>query len=145
MTTVVSAGAVVAAVIDALDDADLLVGDGDAPPSAGWAGEPGQSVFVGYCVVHSLPAFSIDGNAEDPEADVTHMVQVSSYGATRAQAQQVAHLARTALLASSAVSVSGRRVLRVFTDEIGQVIRLTETRPNVWHAPDRFRIPTVEV
>lgn len=129
------------AIITALATAGLNVGDGEKPAGAGWQGTPGQSVFKGYVVVHPVGGFEIDGTLDQPSDDVWPMHQLTSYGAKRAQCEEVADDAREAML-TIPLTVSGRSLGRYRIDLVGVVTRTDDVQPPIFMAPDRYAVFT---
>lgn len=129
------------AVISALTTAGLLVGDAEKPVGGGWQGTPGQSTFRGYVDVWPIQGGWVDGSLADPNGDVQPDMQLTSVGATRAQAQTIARNARDALLAAT-FALTGRTVQLIRFDFPGGVARDDDAQPPVFYVPDRFRIFT---
>lgn len=119
----------------------LRVGDGEKPADSGWAGVPGSSKFRGYCVVHPAGAFEIDGTLDEPSDDVWPLVQVTAFGATRQQCEEIADDARAAVLAGS-FAVAGRALGRWRIDLVGVVMRTDDVQPPIFMAPDRYTVYT---
>lgn len=130
-------GAVTTALIDLLEDAGLLVGDGTAPATGGWTKNKGD--FQGYVVLHALPGGVTDGSIDSPDEHAEPVYQVSGHGATRAQAELVADTARAALLTDPLV-VSGRTVAQVSIDMLGGCRRLDDLQPPQWQSVERYRV-----
>lgn len=132
------------AVIAVLEDAGLVVGDAEKPKTdpCGWAGAPGKSNFVPYVVVYPLAGGTIDGTLDGPHEDAWPLYQLTSVGATRAQAEWTADVARDALLANT-LAVTGRRITHVQIDELAGARRDDLDQPPVWYSPDRYSIATV--
>lgn len=125
------------AIIAALTAAGLVVGDGEKPELGGWTGTPGESDFNGYVVVHPIGATEIDGTLDNPSDDVWPLHQLSSYGAVRAQCEQIADTARTVMLTVPIVVV-GRHVGRYQIDFLGVAVRVDDVQPPIYMAPDRY-------
>lgn len=128
-------------VISVLTAAGLTIGDAEIPAAGGWAGEPGKSAFTGYAVVHGIPGGVTDGPIDGTDEDATAIYQVSSFGATRANAEAVGDLVRSALL-SGTITSSGRKVLWVHIDMLGQSYRDDTVQPPLWRVDERYRIAT---
>jgi hypothetical protein len=128
-------------IISVLEVATLRVGDGEKPANSGWQGTPGQSTFRGYVVVHPVGAFNIDGTLDQPSDDVWPLAQVTSYGATRAQCEEIADDARAAMLTGAFV-VAGRSLGRWSIDLVGVVVRTDDIQPSIYMAPDRYTVFT---
>lgn len=131
-------------VLAALDD-ELpgRFGDAEAPTGAGWqGGPPGVSDFFGYGIVYALDV-SLDGPIdESSNDDGDFYVQVTAVGATRAQAELVADIAKGRLL-SKAITIAGRAVNTVhLTDNAGGTRRDDTVQPGLFIATPRFRINT---
>jgi hypothetical protein len=134
--------AVTDAIITVLTNAGLRVGDGEKPANSGWAGTAGQSTFRAYVVVHPVGAFDIDGTLDGPSDDVWPLMQITSFGAVRAQCEETADDAREALLATPAAVVGGRSVARWRIDLVGVVTRTDDVQPPIYMAPDRYTVFT---
>lgn len=129
------------AIITALSDAALLVGDGEKPDTGGWTATPSQSPFVPYVVVHPLGAYEIDGTIGDSFADVWPLHQITAYGATRAQCEETADNVRHIML-TSALVIADRKVCIVEPDLLGIVSRVDDVQPPLYMAPDRYMVCT---
>lgn len=140
-----SAAPLTDAIIDALTNAGLVVGDGimplpdtaDAPPVAGYTAGPG-SAFIPYVVVHSMPGGPVGGTIDSGNADVWPLYSIRSHGATRSQCEQVADVARSVLLTARLV-VAGREVAYRSIDWSPGCLRDDEAQPPVWFAAERCR------
>lgn len=144
MTTLHSGRTLTDAVIQALETAGLLVGDGEAPDGHGWAGIPDQSAFVGYVTVYELIGGTIDGTLGRPDDDASTLYQLTSTGATRQQCEWVADKARNTMLSTTWV-ITGRQVMRAAVDMLGGTVRDDDVQPPVFFSPDRFRIWTTPI
>jgi hypothetical protein len=133
--------AVTESIISVLTTAGLRVGDGEKPDASGWAGTAGQSNFRGYVVVHPVGGFDIDGPIDQPSDDVWPLAQVTAYGATRAQCEEIADDARAAML-SGVFVVAGRSLGRWLIDLVGVVTRTDDIQPPIYMAPDRYTVFT---
>lgn len=133
--------AVTESVITVLTAATLRVGDGEKPAASGWQGAAGESTFRGYVVVHPVGGFNIDGTLDEPSDDVWPLAQVTAYGATRAQCEEIADDARAAMLSGSFV-VAGRSLGRWQVDLVGVVTRVDNVQPPIFMAPDRYTVFT---
>lgn len=133
--------AVTEAILGVLGTASLRVGDSEKPANSGWAGAAGESTFRGYVVVHPVGGFDIGGTLDEPSDDVWPLMQVTSYGATRAQCEEIADDARAAMLSGSFV-VAGRSLGRWRIDLVGVVTRTDDVQPPIYMAPDRYTVFT---
>lgn len=129
-------------IIAALEADGLVVFDGEAPASAGWAGTPGQSSFVGYCVVHPILGGIVDGTIGDPYGMSEVLYQVSCYGATRGQCEQVTEQALAVVLAHRPTTIDGVSIRHVDDDMLGGARRVDDLQPPIWQAVPRFRFYT---
>lgn len=129
------------AILAALEDDGLNVGDGEQPTGAGWQAEPDASVFHPYVVVHSMVGGLLDGPIGEPDEDGSLTYQVSSYGATRAQCEWAADQARRVML-TGPLLVPDARVLRVRVDMLGGARRDDEVQPPIWVSAERYRLTT---
>jgi len=130
------------AVIATLEDAGITVGDGEQPAGSGWQAGPDNSAFVGYAVVHPVGGGDSYGPIDGPDQDFEPVYQISAYGATRAQAELIGDLARTAMV-NTPIIVTDRRVVLVSIELLGGCRRDDQVLPPVWQAVDRFRVLTV--
>jgi hypothetical protein len=129
------------AVIAALEDVGLLVGDGVSPDSGGWQGTPAESPFIPYVVVHPISGGIHVGTIDDPYVDTNSIYQLSAYGATRAQCERLVGLA-DAVMMGLRVELEGRRVAHIEHDMEGGAWREDALQPPVWRAVPRYRIHT---
>lgn len=125
------------AIIAALTAGGLLVGDGEKPDLGGWTGTPGESDFNGYAVVHPTGATDIDGSLDEPSGDVWPLHQITSYGAVRAQCEQIADTARNVMLTAPIIA-AGRHIGRYMIDFLGTAVRVDDVQPPIYMAPDRY-------
>lgn len=133
--------AVTEAVITVLTAAGLRVGDGEKPSTAGWQGAAQESTFRGYVVVHPVGGFDVYGTLDEPSDDVWPLVQLSSFGATRAQCEEIADDSRAAMLSGLFV-VAGRSLGLWQVDLVGVVTRSDDVQPPIYMAPDRYTVFT---
>lgn len=126
------------AVHAALEAADVLVGDAEAPDGGGWQGEPGASAFVPYVVVWPLWS-DTDGANDDIHADLTARYGLTAVGISRSQAEQLCDRARAA---SRTVVVAGHRVWPVTFETQGDVRRddTHANQPPLFYVPDRIAV-----
>lgn len=130
------------AIISALETATLTVGDGTKPAGAGWQGTPGSANFNPYVVVYPTPGGFYDGTVGDAFADARVDYTISSFGASREQAQWGADTVFATLTDPSNVTVSGRTVQLLRPDVDGGVIRDDDVTPPIYHSPTRWRVMT---
>lgn len=104
MTVAADARTVTDAFIALLDQAGLTVGDGVAPTGAA----------PPYCIVYPVSATTVAGTAAAPSADVARVLQVTSVGDTREQAQWAADRAAAVLLGADhrTVAIAGRALMQ---------------------------------
>jgi len=124
------------AVIFNLRAAGLLVGDGDPDDAWGWQGTPGASTFKGYVNMYPLGGSTI----ANPDEIAMVRYQLSSVGANRRQAEQIADLVRVVML-TWPLTVPGRSVTLVRLEPAG-AFREDEGSPPLWSVPDRYRVHT---
>lgn len=141
MTTSYRSRPVTQAIITALTNAALVVGDGEKPDTGGWSGTPEQTPFIPYVVVHPLGSYEFDGTINDPYADVWPLHQITAYGATRAQCEETADNVRAVML-DGVLIVADRAVCIVQPDLLGIVSRVDDVQPPLYMAPDRYEICT---
>lgn len=139
MVTIPAVSPVTDAVVAALEDAGLTVGDGEKPAGAGWAGQPGQSAYAPYVVVYSMLGGTTEGPMDDPNADARSVVQLTSVGGSRRQAEWLGDRARAALMSGS-LAVAGRKVALVLIDVLGGAVRDDDSDPAIYYVPERYRI-----
>lgn len=111
---------------------------GGAKP--GWAGAPGTSAFVAWTAVYLIDLV-LDGPMSDPDADADLVIQTTSVGATRAQAQTTADLVAERIL-NVAMTVPGRTVVHVEHHSSGGVQREDDLTPPEFSAINRWSIST---
>lgn len=122
----------------------IAVGRGEKPPGVGWAGVPGQSIFVPYYVLHPVPGGGLDGPLGDPHADAELIWQLNSHGGTQQQAETAADLARAALLLAGLppLDIEGRRVVGVASEIVAGAARQDIDQPSIWWCFEQYRIRT---
>lgn len=135
-----AANPVTNAILANLTAATLVVGDGEKPDAGGWSGPPDTSAFVGYVVVHAISR-QFDGSIDDPFDDGAPVVQFSSYGTTRAQAQLIGDMAAAALQ-NTPLTITGRHVMLIEPTDEGATMRFDDEQPPIWQDAQRFRIHT---
>jgi hypothetical protein len=126
------------AIIDLLESAYLLVGDGDKPSGGGWQGTPGQSTFEPYIVVYAVTGGYFDGTIGEPFVDARPDYIISSFGATQQQAQWGNDVVFETLTTSKP-SVSGQVVELIVPDVEGGAVRDDDVSPPIFHSPSRWR------
>ncbi len=138
--TVTQRGPEVDAILARLNaTANVLAGDGIRPAGGGFPKEDPTQVFAPYCVVSAGIVSQVDGPVADPFADTINEYQVTSVGATAAQARWMADLARTALVGQP-LAVSGRSV-NLFAPVSSQpTTRDDSTTPPLWFQADIYSI-----
>lgn len=125
-----------------LREADLVTGDGEKPATgAGWSGTPGLSTYLGYVVVHPLSGGITDGPLDGADDDAFPIYQLSTYGATREQCENISDLCRTVMLGTPIV-VAGRSVAQVRIDMLGGSRRVDDVQPAEWQGVERYRVVT---
>lgn len=131
---------ITAAIITALEAGPLTVGDGVKPvEAAGWEGDPGNSRFLPYVVVHAMPGGAADGSVDAPYADSQPLYQLSSYGESRDQCERVASRAHAVMLSAS-LSAPGVKALLVDVDVLGGAVPINDVQPPIWQSAYRYRI-----
>lgn len=93
-------------IVDVLETAGLLVGDGVAPKG------DRDKVIAPCVIVHMLPGGTFDGGPDDPESNSDIRFQITSVGLTASQARLTAKAAADALRAGP-FTVAGRVIQRV--------------------------------
>lgn len=133
-----------AAMLAALEAADLLVGDGEEPAGSGWADGPGLSQFRPYAVLWGLPGGSTGGTLANPDEDAQTLYQVTCVGSTREQAELLGDRARVALTTPGAVVITDeddtRTIQAVRLDQLGGCRRDDDIQPVLWFTGDRYRV-----
>lgn len=135
--TVVAIEPHTAAILAVLQATSVLFDRGERPVGACWQGAEGTSKFKPYGILHTVDA-TFEGPVSDSEADLVGVWQVTAVGATQAQAEKVADVARTALR-TAVISVAGRTITRVRCEPAGSRPDRTVT-PQLWNVTDRYRI-----
>lgn len=141
MTDVHTGRVVTDAIIANLTAAGMRVGDGIEPTGGGWTGAAGQSTFNGYVVVHPLPGGDVDGTIVASFADAAPLYQLSTFGASRGQAEFLADQARAVML-TAAITLSGRKVAQMRIDMLGGSARVDGVQPPIWMGVERYRVQT---
>ena len=133
------------AIIENLQAEGLTVGDGERPATgAGWTGAAGQSDYQGYLVVHPLSGGRTDGPIGALDEDAFPLYQLTAWGATRAQCENIADLSRSVMLEVPIV-VEGRYVAHVRIDMLGGARRNDQVQPPEWQGVERYRVTTTPV
>lgn len=118
----------------------LPVGDAVAPDDIEDA-----SGFIPHLVLYPIVGGHLDGTVANPDEDAALRFQVTAIGETREQAEWAADRARAALL-STALTVTDRRVTRVYNEFTGGTTRDDETREDagmsLFYAVDRYVVLT---
>lgn len=131
------------AIIAAIDAAGVVVGDGTYPTDDyGWQGGPGVSAFIGYAIVYPLSQ-EFDGSLGCPDTDADIAWQVTCVGATRRQADAVAHAVNTALVGNT-LTVAGRSVPRMIRDGGSGARRDDSVQPAQFIATPRYSLMSLE-
>jgi hypothetical protein len=129
------------AVIDALTDAGLNVGDGIKPDSGGWQGVPGQSVFQPYVIVYQVFGM-FDGTLDSPDEDAELEYQFTCVGETRTQVEGVKDAALAATVGQT-ITTTGRAGLRCWCLDTGDTRRDESLQgPPVFIATPRVHVYT---
>jgi hypothetical protein len=122
------------------------VGDGVKPvehqgsAKPGWQGAPGTSAFTAWTAVYLIDLV-LDGPLSDGDTDAELVIQTTSVGATRAQAQSTADLVAERIL-NTAIVVPGRTVVHVEHHSSGGVQREDDLTPPEFSAINRWSIST---
>jgi len=117
------------AVVAALEDLGLTVGDAVAPAGAS----------PPYVTVYPIPGGGTSGTLGDPDADVSLIYQVTCTGVSREQVQWLEDVVRGLL---DGIEVSDRKTLRVSLDMHGGTQRDDQLTPPVFWSTPRFRVFT---
>ena len=133
---------VVAHLVDALAENNILVGRGSAPPAGGWdQGQPGVSGFVSYLTVKTGVAF----NPVDPQPVMRNRTSwevaysLTSTGALESHADDVADQVRAAIVElPKTFTLRGVNwtLQQVKTPRLGATIRNDGTDPPFWEVTD---------
>ena len=128
------------AVIAALDAASLLVGDAVTPD--GVTNDAQGRPTTPYCIVYPMPSGGTSGPMSSPHADEDQVVQVTAVGRSREQAQWVADVAKTTLLAG--LTLTGRSLLSRPRLDVGNGVQRDDATagPPLFHAVARYRFTT---
>lgn len=119
------------------------VGDGERPAGGGWAATPGQTDFVGYCVVHPISSSFSGGDRgtlANPDEDAELVWQATCVGATREQCENVIDLVCGDVIGVD-LEPSGRRAsnrVRLQSTSGGARREEDNTQPPLWVAAVRF-------
>lgn len=125
------------AIVDLLEDAGIVVGDGTYPEDDyGWQGVPGQSNFVPYAIVYPLRQ-TFDGSLGCPDTDSELRWQITCVGRTREQCDWVLHRVDETLIGRS-LTVSGRSIPRIRADGGAGVRRDDTVQPPVFIATPQY-------
>ncbi len=94
-----------------------------------------------YAVLYPAGSGRLDGPQSDVHADAQQVVQVTSVGESREQAEALSDRVRAAML-DARPAVAGRYVQDVQLDASQPVRRDDDVRPALWYAVDLFRLWT---
>lgn len=130
--------ALTTAVIDGLEAAGLLVGDGGEPAGAGWQGAAGQSDYNAYAAVHPLLGGIGHGSMGDPNGDHEIIYQVSCVANTRLGCEIVAGIVHETILALRP-TLPAHTVRFVDDDVLGGARRDDDVQPPIWQSTPRYR------
>lgn len=121
------------AVKDALEDAGLLVGLGEAPPSA-----PPSGTSYEYAVLYFAPGQSVSESIADQRTDFDTVFQVTCVGKTEERCLWVADQVRKAL--HGPLVVDGRQAWR--PEELGgpPVLRDDDVSPPLFFVPIQYHL-----
>lgn len=122
--------------IGVLEDGDLTVGDGVAPPSV--------PSGAGFCVVYSIAGGSTDGTIDNPNEDASPNIQVTSSSFMPAQCRYLADRVRELVHAAVPADLSdGRRVFWInFPVASMTMVRDDDAQPPRYYIPDRVELGT---
>lgn len=132
------------ALIALLEADGLLVGDGEKPDGAGWAGAPDQSVFVAYVVVHPILGGVSQGSMDD-DNDHQLVYQLSCYGRNREAAEVLSSRVHPLVKdgkATITAALTSDVVHHIDDDVLGGARRIDEVDTPFWVAVPRYRIFT---
>jgi hypothetical protein len=129
------------AILAAIDDTNILVGDGVKPPTGGWQGASSSSTFKPYVVLAALGGGS-SGDLDNPNGDSEPQYQTALFGATVAHCESVIDRVRSAILDAD-YTLTGRKNIGVVLDYGGLMSRDDDVQPPVWSLIDRWRFFTV--
>ena len=120
------------------------IGHGAAPDEPhGWTDAPGDTPFIGYLVIHSIPGGQIDGDLAHPSVDGDLVWQINTHGATQQQAERLADAVQQALLGQRPpLVIAGRALLWVRSDIPHGAARIDVDQPSIWWSTGRYRIGT---
>jgi hypothetical protein len=116
---------------------------GRRPDGGGWAGAPGQSLFVGYVVAYRIstlevPAFGLRVR----HTEARPAIQLSCFGADPDQANELLDEVKKDMLDGSLV-VPGRRIERIIHEPGASDVKDPDEKPAVYYSADRYRIWTL--
>lgn len=124
-----------------VQSAGVVVGDATAPTvDHGWAGTPGQSDFVPYCIVYPLTQ-GFDGSLGCPDVDSTLAWQVTCVGSTREQCDWVKGKVDSVVVGAQLV-VNSRFVPRIYAEGGTGTRRDDTVQPPVFIATPRYTAMT---
>lgn len=134
-------------------DPTLLVGDGVAPQEGGWTGgTPNTGSFTPYSVLAFQGAGPTHPDVDKADPEWATRWSIGHYGGSRAQADWVATLSRTRLLASLKQIFGDSdpfKVISIVWTGLGGMSRNDQVDPPYWSASDtailtvsRVRKPT---
>ena len=121
-------------------DAVITRLEAETGKQAGRAEAPSDETLP-YMVVYPLPSAERDGDLKDYDSLQTWVFQITSLGGTAEQAEWMADQARTALVGTDTLTVTGRSIQRVESDTIGGTpVRDPAGQTQVFTLPESFRV-----
>lgn len=131
------------------NELQVAVGDGQAPPAAGWSGgQPGAGNYVPYVVLitgSATPrAASGQRDTLGPDKSMwTLSYSLRAFGVVRAQADYHADAARAAwdqLRGNNLIAAEGWTAVASLIDSMGQINRNDSVDPPLWELTDSYSL-----
>lgn len=142
MITAPARGPETDALVQAVRDAGILVGDHERPAGGGWPGGDTTGDFVPYTVLYQGITMLVDGSMADRFADTIQEYQFTSVGITRASASVIADRVRAAVL-NAALDIPDRKLQCPPSWERGQpATRDDDVTPALFYVIDQYSIAT---
>jgi len=130
-------------VLDLIKTTGIMAGDHIAPKEGGWSsGQPGKGTYVGYTALFSGNANFTASVFCPGDYDCQMQFSTRTFGTTRKQADDLARLVRSVLVAVKPDAGEYRTNL-LYCSQIGANERMDDTEPKRWRVVDTYSVSMV--